>query len=211
MQAAVAHNAAAVAFPAKRARKSTPATDAPAGLPEPLAFTIVHTHDRVERERAAAEKLNQLLLDLEAPPIDEPARARLQRLLERSGAGHVTLLIRTITESEGNQGALIEPIISAVSSVMSAHPKWTDKGLAWIEAFDSLRLLEIVDTMRGLDLFKETSLSHYLFMALNNKLLKTMEPPPPPPKERRAYVRKRKPKTDYTGAVTRDGGTASEA
>jgi hypothetical protein len=104
------------------------------------------------------------------------------------------LKIRTINESDGNEGALIAPIISAVSSVMSCHRDWTDKGLAWIEAFDSIPLLAIVQTMRGLDLFKESSLSHYLFMVLNNKLLKIMEPPPPPPKQPRAYVRKRKPK-----------------
>jgi hypothetical protein len=40
------------------------------------------------------------------------------------------------------------------------HPDWTNRGLAWIEAFDSLPLLQIVETMRGLNLFKEESLPH---------------------------------------------------
>jgi hypothetical protein len=190
MQAAAAQSASVVRFPVKRARKVTPAMDAPPGLLKPWPTAT----ERLERERAAAEKLIQLLIDLEAPPIDEAARHRLERLINWYGPEHVTLLIRTITESEGNEGALVAPVISAVSSVMSCHPGWPDKGLAWIAAFDSIRLLEIVNTMRGLDLFKESSLSHYLFMILNNKLLKLMEPPPPPPKERRAYVRKRKPK-----------------
>jgi hypothetical protein len=179
---------------AGRSRKATPATDALARLPEPQTFEIFRPRDRLERERAAAEKLNQLLLDLEAPAIDVPARHKLERVIYWRGPEHVTLLIRTIIDSEGNEGALIAPIISAVSSVMSCHRDWTDKGLAWIEAFDSLRLLEIIDTMRGLDLFRETSLSHYLSMILSNRLRKVLEPPLAPPKPKRAYVRKRKPK-----------------
>lgn len=53
------------------------------------------------------------------------ARQRLQRLIYWHGPEHVTLLIRTITESEGNEGALVEPVISAMSSVMSSHRDWT--------------------------------------------------------------------------------------
>jgi len=85
------------------------------------------------------------------------------------------LLIRTIIESEGNEQALVEPVVSAVSFVMVRHRDWTNKGLAWIEAFDSLPLLQIAETMRGLNLFKEESLAHYLSMVLSNKLLKTIQ------------------------------------
>jgi hypothetical protein len=134
----------------------------------------------------AAEQLPALLASVEAPPIDEAARQRLQRL------EHVTLLIRTIIGSNGNENALVAPVIDAISSVMSRHRDWTEKGLAWIEAFDSIPLLAIVETMRGLDLFKEASLAHYLSFILTNKLWKIMEPPPPKPK--RAY-KKRSPKT----------------
>jgi hypothetical protein len=45
----------------------------------------------------------------------------LQRLIYWHGQEHVTLLIRTIIKSEGNAVALIEPVIGAVSSVMSCH------------------------------------------------------------------------------------------
>jgi hypothetical protein len=34
------------------------------------------------------------------------------------GRGHVTLLLRTILESNGNEDALIEPIVSAVELAM---------------------------------------------------------------------------------------------
>ena len=67
-------------------------------------------------------------------------------------------------------------MVSAVSFVMVRHRDWTNKGLAWIEAFDSLPLLQIVETMRGLNLFKEESLAHYLSMVLSNKLLKLFNP-----------------------------------
>jgi hypothetical protein len=85
---------------------------------------------------------------------------------------------------------------------MSSHRQWTGRGLARIEAFDSIPLLTIVETMRGLNLFKESSLSHYLFMVLSNRLRKIMEPPAPP-KPKRTY-KKRRPKADgQTTAATR--------
>jgi hypothetical protein len=63
--------------------------------------------------------------------------------------------------------------------VISDFPKWTDKGLAWIEAFVTLDLNGLVATMRGLDLFKETSLRTYLAWVISNKLRKIFEPPAP--------------------------------
>ena len=104
----------------------------------------------LQRERRAADQLTGLLASMEAPPIDEAACQRLQRLIYFHGPQHVTLLIRTIVESEGNECALVEPVISAVSSVMSSHRQWTERGLAWIGAFDSIPLLAIVETMRSL-------------------------------------------------------------
>jgi hypothetical protein len=103
----------------------------------------------------------RILAAMEASPsVTDEVLARLQKLAERHGEQHATLLVRTIIESEGNEQALVEPVISAVSSVMVWHPDWTNRGLAWIEAFDSLPLLQIVETMRGLNLFKEESLPH---------------------------------------------------
>jgi hypothetical protein len=90
MQAAAAQSASVVRFPVKRARKVTPAMDAPPGLLKPWPTAA----ERLARERAAAEKLIQLLIDLEAPPIDEPARLKLQRLIYWFGLEHVTLLTR---------------------------------------------------------------------------------------------------------------------
>jgi hypothetical protein len=57
------------------------------------------------------------------------------------------------------------------------RPEWTNLGLRWIEAFDQVPLLEILQTMRSLDLFREQSLSRYLSMILHNKLTKIWGPP----------------------------------
>jgi hypothetical protein len=59
------------------------------------------------------------------PQPDAQVRRTLQRTLHRTekyfggdGRGQITLLIRTIVESEGNQDALVEPIVSAVAMCM---------------------------------------------------------------------------------------------
>lgn len=130
------------------------------------------------------KKLDKVLADTEAPPIDAAVRGMLLRMIYRrdtydggGGSGHVRLLIRTITESEGNEGALIEPIVSAVSSCMRS--RWTRRGLAWVEAFDQIPLLKILETMRSLGLFREESLAHYLSMIIHNRLLKILDAPKP--------------------------------
>jgi hypothetical protein len=153
----------------KRRRGRPPRVDA--FVPVPAAW----------ESEAVASRLQEILSALEVPLIDGRARLALQQLLYRhekygggDGRGHVTLLIRTILESEGNQDALIEPIVSAVSLCM--EPKWTKKGLAWIEAFDQIPLRAILQTMRGLDLFSEKSIGHYFSIALRNKLAAILEP-----------------------------------
>ncbi|RJF69605.1 hypothetical protein D4Q52_19825 [Rhodopseudomonas palustris] len=71
-------------------------------------------------------------------------------MLAEHSAEHVVLVLRTITESEGNARALIEPVIKAVSAVAIAHPEWTGTGLRWIEAFDGLALLELYGAAKRL-------------------------------------------------------------
>jgi hypothetical protein len=123
-----------------------------------------------------------LLKDMEAPPVDDIARARLERLIYWHGADHVTLLVKAIIESEGNQDALVEPVISAVSSVMSFKPEWPNRGGAWIEAFDKIPLVTLLRTLRGLKIFQPGGMGesqHYL-VSLRNQLWEIFEPPVPP-------------------------------
>jgi hypothetical protein len=141
---------------------------------------------------------------MEFPSIDPEVRMFFQRSLYRSkmfgggGREKIILLIRTILESEGNQDALVEPVVSAVSSCMK--PEWTELGLAWIEAFDKIPLTALLQTMRSLDLFAEKNLGYYLGISLSNKLRVILEPlvpkPAPPVRAKRkppAKPSKRRP------------------
>ena len=132
---------------------------------------------------ALARQVTQILDAVDAPPVDSQVRLALQKISHRTamfggdGPGRVTLLLRTILESDGNEDALIEPIVSAVE--MAMRPKWTELGLAWIEAFDRIRLTEILNTMRGLDLFSEQNLALHFSTVLHNKLCKILVPAKP--------------------------------
>jgi hypothetical protein len=55
-------------------------------------------------------------------------------------------------------------------------PAFTSRGVEPIEAFDRTPLMEILQTMRGLDLFSERALGHYYSIAIRNKLAKVLEP-----------------------------------
>jgi hypothetical protein len=132
---------------------------------------------------ALAKQVAQILAAVDAPPVDSKVPLALQRIYRRKelfggdGRGHVTLLLRTILESDGNEDAVVEPILSAVDLAM--RPEWTEKGLAWIESFDRIRLTDILHTMRGIDLFSEQNLPHYLSTVLHNKLCKILAPAKP--------------------------------
>jgi hypothetical protein len=136
-----------------------------------------------------AKQVQSVLDGLEAPPIDRATRSTLQRYLWRrqkhgdlfrdewgsDGRGYITVLIRTILESEGNgPDALIDPIVSAVSSCM--EPRWTEMGLKWIEAYDSIPLRALLQALRDLDAFEERDLSSHLSVAIRNRLRKILGP-----------------------------------
>lgn len=129
---------------------------------------------------AALEAAKRLLIAMDAPAVSPEALERLQKVIRYHGEKHATLVIRTIIESEGNELALIEPVVRAVSDVMKRNPEWPEKGVAWIEAFDGIPLLQIVETMRGLEIFREESLGTYLAMSLESRLAKLFTEAPAP-------------------------------
>jgi hypothetical protein len=55
-----------------------------------------------------AKEVDEILASIETPPVDAQVHRTLQKHLYRSGTfgtdgrGHITLLVRTILESEGN-------------------------------------------------------------------------------------------------------------
>lgn len=116
------------------------------------------------------DRLQRLLIQLDRPLIDAAVRARLLRVLQFHDEGHIVLLITTITESEGNENALVEPVVGAVSNVINQHPEWVARGGQWLEAFDQIPLMEMLQAMRALDLFRERTIGNYYAVALRNKL-----------------------------------------
>jgi hypothetical protein len=88
------------------------------------------------------------------------------------GRAHAIATLRPFLESEINRDALIEPIFSAVASVMTRFGR---HGLALLDALDTIKLTELLATMRGLDIFEEGSLSHYLGLALRNRIAEILE------------------------------------
>jgi hypothetical protein len=162
-----------------------------------LPLECVATANRWETPEIAQEV--QTVLDaVEAPPIDDQVRLELQKIFYRrnmfgtDGREHLILLLRTVLESEGNQDALIKPIVSAVSSCM--REEWTDRGLEWIEAFDGLKLTALLATMRSISLFSEKNLGYYLGLALRNKLAAILDPPQPEPVKKRGIRKGGRPK-----------------
>jgi hypothetical protein len=79
-------------------------------------------------------------------PMLTKAGQTLRRILEQYGEGHCIIVLRTITESAGNDCALIAPVIWGVSDLVLAHPSWSSRGLAWIEAFDGIDLITLAKT-----------------------------------------------------------------
>ncbi|GGI24149.1 hypothetical protein [Bradyrhizobium guangdongense] len=183
----------------KTKRTARAETGGAADVPEPLVCAPKRARGRPQKtaepglperwERDDVVQAVQEVLDaLEAPPIDPEARIALQRYYVRcemlrkvdkryseDGRSRITLLVRTIIESEGNENALVEPVLVAVNSVL--RPGWTGKGLAFIEAFDGFPFVTTLETMRGLNLFKEENLGQYLGMVLHNRLLSLLGPP----------------------------------
>jgi hypothetical protein len=145
---------------------------------------------KVKRDDKSVEASVQAILDsMEIEAIDPQARRALERIFYlkmkfgKDAEGHIVLLVRTIAESANGPAALVPPIVDAVSLCM--EPRWTSTGLRWLEAWDELPLLQILEQMRGLDLFAESSLCHYLGIALRNKLAKIFEPAAAKPAERK--------------------------
>jgi hypothetical protein len=127
-----------------------------------------------------------LLVAVEAPAIALETLDALQTIAEKHGEEHLTLVLRTILESEGNRDALFEPIISGVSSAIIFNPEHVEKGLAWIEAFDQVPLRRIFDLMRELEYFRKSEARLVYSTILQNKLRRIFNEAnaPPQPKHK---------------------------
>lgn len=66
-------------------------------------------------------------------------------ILRTHGDEHCVITLRSIVESAGNEGALTEKVIRAMSAVILAKPEWAGTGLRWIEVLDNLDLMAMSD------------------------------------------------------------------
>lgn len=178
------HIGPVVSFPTKKAMKSARIEPILDGVRWPSQ------EQRAAAAEYAANALPGLLRDVEAPPIDDAARDKLERLIVWRGRAAVTLLIRTIIESEGNENALTEFVIDGVAAVMAQRPDWPERGLAWIEAFDRVSLLGTLETMRSLKCFTVSEAPGFYRRSIQNQLRDIFEPAPPPAPPKRARKRK---------------------
>jgi hypothetical protein len=147
--------------------------------------TIELVAERWETPELAAE-VRSILDAIDGPPTDAEVMFQFQKILYRrkyfdyDARGQIILTCRCILESEGNQGAFAEPFVSAVHSVCSKK-EFADRGLELIEAFDQIRLTEIVEAMRGLEYFPKSDVSIVLSQIVRNKLRRLLFPPQPEP------------------------------
>jgi hypothetical protein len=131
-----------------------------------------------------ADRLQAIIDALEIGDLSKGVRLFLQKMLRRcdllrsvdakrfpaKGAEQVTVLLRTVFESNNGAAALTLPILRAVSSC--AEPRWVDQGLAWIEFFDSVGLVELLDQIRSLDFCDEGDLETHLCSANRRRLVR---------------------------------------
>ena len=135
---------------------------------------------------ALAAEVQNILDAIDAPPIDDHGLFTFQKILYRrkwfdyDAHGQIILTCRCILESEGNEGAFSEPFVSAVHSVCS-KTEFADRGLELVEAFDQIRLVEILETMRRLEFFHLSDVPSALCQIVRNKVRRVLFPPAPEP------------------------------
>ncbi|WP_226577290.1 hypothetical protein [Acuticoccus sediminis] len=78
------------------------------------------------------------------------AQATLRRLLESHGPDHTRDVLTAILESEGNDNALLAPILTAMSILLRTHQKWWRDGAStWLEVLDGIDLLSLHAAVRS--------------------------------------------------------------
>jgi hypothetical protein len=77
-------------------------------------------------------------------PMRTSAVNTIRRMLAERGQEHIVVVLRAITEGNpANRAMLREDVIRAISDVVRAHPRWPERGGIWLEAWDSVDLVQI--------------------------------------------------------------------
>ncbi|EAQ35231.1 hypothetical protein NB311A_12981 [Nitrobacter sp. Nb-311A] len=99
-------------------------------------------------------------------------------MLVEHGEGHLIITLRTIVESSGNERALTAAGIQGVSDLVLAHASWSDHGLAWIEAFYNIDLIELAKIAKANR--KAVPKREAMAAMLYERLALIFDPPPKP-------------------------------
>jgi hypothetical protein len=160
-------------------------------------------------------KLQTILSGLEIDSLDEGTRLYLQRhlyiddMFDKDGQGHVVMTLRCITESKGNETALSEMMVRAVSSAIG---QYEDRGIELLEAFDQIPLLHIFEQMKALEYFYVSEVGPALERILKHKLRRILTPPEPEPPQALSTEEQRAAEKRATASANRriveqkDGG-----
>lgn len=70
-------------------------------------------------------------------PMETCAVMTLENILARYGEAHLTLVLRSIVETENNGRELVAPTIWAVSDLVRGHPSWPTSTV-WLDALDGV-------------------------------------------------------------------------
>lgn len=97
----------------------------------------------------AALEIEIVAKDERYGPMQTRAVATMQDVMDKHGAGHLTYVLRTITESRNNKRALSSAVIGAVSDVMVAHPTWPEDAELWLNTFDRINLEDLEHAAKG--------------------------------------------------------------
>lgn len=77
-------------------------------------------------------------------PMRTSAANTIRRMLADHGQEHTVVVLRAITEGNpANRTMLREDVIRAISDIVRAHPGWPERGGIWLEAWDSVDLVQI--------------------------------------------------------------------
>ncbi|GBD48080.1 hypothetical protein [Methylopila sp. Yamaguchi] len=107
-------------------------------------------------------------------PRETRARRALTKLAESQGDGHVVFVLRTIVQSANNKASLWSETILAVSDVVRLRPDLSDRGGAFMEAFDRISLEEVRARARRMGIGPKRQVMRVL---ITDRLESELDPP----------------------------------
>lgn len=153
-------------------------------LPAPAGTVELYRH-QWETDELAAE-VRGILAAIDVPPANDQVMFEFQKTCtavacsRRMAAAGSSLACRCILELEGNADAFRQPFVSAVLSA-ACSKEFAYRGLELVAAFDEIRLVDIMQTMKSLEFFLQKDVVSDLSTIVRNKLRRILAPPAPQP------------------------------